>query len=71
MSGITFTINCAAPNYVRFVSEAATAQTIATACWVLGSCGDYLFDTIHGLEGFEIHDHRLNRIARFIREHRD
>ena len=71
MSGIAFTINRAAPNYVRPVSEAATAQTIATACGVLGSCRDYLFDTIHGLEGFEIHDHHLDRIARLVREHRD
>jgi cation transport protein ChaC len=71
MSGIAFTINRAAPNYVRPVSEAATAQTIATACGVLGSCRDYLFDTIHGLKGFEIHDRHLDRIARLVREYRD
>jgi len=71
MSGIAFTINRAAPNYVRPVSEAATAQTIATACGVLGPCRDYLFDTIHGLTGFDIHDDHLNRIARLVREYRD
>jgi cation transport protein ChaC len=66
-SGITFTINRAAPNYVRPVSEADTARVIASACGALGSCRDYLFDTIHGLEGFEIHDHHLDRIAHLVR----
>jgi cation transport protein ChaC len=70
-SGIAFTINRAASNYVRPVSEAATAQVIATACGPLGSCRDYLFDTIHGLEGFEIRDQHLDRIARLVGEHRD
>ena len=69
--GIAFTINRAAPNYVRPVSEADTARVVATACGALGSCRDYLFDTIHGLEGFAIHDHHLNRIARLVSEHRD
>jgi cation transport protein ChaC len=70
-SGIAFTINRAAPNYVRPVSEAETARVVATACGALGSCQDYLFDTIHGLEGFAIRDHHLDRIARLVREHRD
>jgi glutathione-specific gamma-glutamylcyclotransferase len=70
-AGIAFTINHAAPNYVRPVSEANTARVIATACGALGSCRDYLFDTIHGLEGFEIHDRHLDRIARLVSEHRD
>ena len=69
--GIAFTINRAAPNYVRPVSEVDTARVIATASGALGSCRDYLFDTIHGLEGFEIHDHHLDRIARLVSEHRD
>ncbi|MBM1173875.1 gamma-glutamylcyclotransferase [Microvirga arabica] len=68
--GITFTINHAAPNYVRPASEADTARVVATACGALGSCQDYLFDTIHGLKGFGIHDHHLNRIADLVREHR-
>jgi cation transport protein ChaC len=69
--GIAFTINRQAPNYVRPVSEADTARVIATACGALGSCRDYLFDTIHGLEGFAIRDHHLNRIAHLVGEHRD
>jgi len=69
-SGIAFIINRAAPNYVRPSSEADTARVIATACRVLGSCRDYLFDTIQGLEGFEIHDQHLTRIARLVREDR-
>ncbi|HVG48222.1 MAG TPA: gamma-glutamylcyclotransferase [Rubellimicrobium sp.] len=69
-SGIAFIINRAAPNYVRPSSEADTARVIATACGVLGSCRDYLFDTIQGLEGFEIHDQHLTRIARLVREDR-
>jgi cation transport protein ChaC len=69
--GIAFTINRQALNYVRPASEADTARVIATACSALGSCRDYLFDTIHGLEGFAIRDHHLNRIAHLVGEHRD
>ncbi len=68
-SGIAFTIDRTAPNYVRPASEADTARIIATACGALGSCRDYLFDTIHGLEGFGIEDHHLNRIAHQVSEH--
>lgn len=64
-----FTINRKAPNYVRPASEADTA-VIATACGGLGSCRDYLFYTVHGLEEFGIHDHIPNRIAPQVREHR-
>ncbi|MBM6594232.1 gamma-glutamylcyclotransferase [Microvirga pudoricolor] len=66
--GIAFTINRAAPNYVRPVSEASTAQVIATACGALGTCSDYLFDTIQGLEGFGIRDGHLERIARLVNQ---
>jgi glutathione-specific gamma-glutamylcyclotransferase len=65
-SGIAFTINRTAPNYVRPVSEMETARVIATAGGVLGSCRDYLFDTIQGLKGFGIRDRHLNRIAGLI-----
>jgi glutathione-specific gamma-glutamylcyclotransferase len=68
--GIAFTINRAAPNYVRPVSEADTARVVATACGALGPCRDYLFDTLDGLEGFGIHDRHLTRIARLVRGHR-
>lgn len=69
--GIAFTINRHAPNYVRPVSEGDTARVIATACGALGSCRDYLFDTINGLEGFDIRDRHLDRLAHLVREHRN
>ncbi|MET0744039.1 MAG: gamma-glutamylcyclotransferase [Microvirga sp.] len=67
-SGIAFTINRAAPNYVRPVSEEATARVIATACGALGPCRDYLYDTIQGLAGFGIRDPHLERIGRLARD---
>jgi glutathione-specific gamma-glutamylcyclotransferase len=67
---IAFTINRNAANYVRPVSEADTARIIGTAAGVLGSCRDYLFDTIQGLEAFSIRDRHLDRIASLIRERR-
>jgi cation transport protein ChaC len=70
-SGIVFTINRKAPNYVRPTSEANTARVIATACGTLGSCRDYLLDTIEGLEGFGIGDRHLNRIACLVQEHQE
>jgi glutathione-specific gamma-glutamylcyclotransferase len=48
--------------------KADTARIIATAAGVLGSCRDYRFDTIHGLEGFRIRDTHLDRIALLVRE---
>jgi cation transport protein ChaC len=69
--GIAFTINRAAPNYVRPASEADTARVIAAASGALGSSRDYLFDTIQGLEGFGIRDRRLNRLAQLVREYQD
>ena len=65
---IAFTINRRAPNYVRPTSEADTARVIGDASGILGSCRDYLFDTIHGLEGFGIRDRHLDRIARLVHE---
>jgi cation transport protein ChaC len=70
-AGIAFTINRTAPSYVRPVSDSDTARVIAIASGALGSNRDYLFDTIQGLERFEIHDRHLNRIARLLKERRD
>jgi cation transport protein ChaC len=67
-SGVAFIINRSAPNYVRPVAEADTAQVIAAASGALGTCRDYLFDTIQGLDGFGIRDRYLDRIAHLIRE---
>ena len=68
-SGIAFTINRAAANYVRPVSEEDTARVIATAHGALGPCRDYLFDTIQGLAGFGIRDRHLDRIGRLARDY--
>ncbi len=66
--GIAFTINRKAANYVRPTSEAETARIIASASGALGSCKDYLLDTVHGLEGFGIRDRHLDRIAQFVHQ---
>jgi len=66
--GIAFTINRRAPNYVRPASEVETARTIMLATGALGSCKDYLLDTVHGLEGFGIRDRHLDRVAQLVRQ---
>ncbi|WP_425286957.1 hypothetical protein [Microvirga guangxiensis] len=59
---MAFTNNRSVSNYVRPSSEADMPQVIATACGALGPCCDYLYDPIHGLEGFGIHDHHLTSL---------
>ena len=66
--GISFTINRKAPNYVRPTSEAETARIIASASGALGSCKDYLLDTVRGLQDFGIRDRHLDRIAQIVRQ---
>jgi cation transport protein ChaC len=64
---IAFTINRQAPNYVRLASEAETARIVSSATGVLGSCKDYLLDTVQGLKGFGIRNRHLDRMAQIVR----
>lgn len=59
---ITFTINPLHSLYAPKLSIAETAQTIATASGPLGSCKEYLLQTIEGLSQCGIRDRGLLKL---------
>ncbi|MGG6266416.1 gamma-glutamylcyclotransferase [Leptolyngbya sp. AN03gr2] len=59
IDAITFTINPTHPMYDPHLSVEQVATTIATAGGALGSCSDYLSQTIQGLAEHQIVDRSL------------
>ncbi len=60
---LTFVINRAHPRYVPELSVEQTAAMIATACGELGSCREYLENTVAHLRELGVRDANLCRIA--------
>ena len=59
---IAFVINRKYPHYVGNLSLETTVNSIATASGQLGSCADYLIQTVSGLKTVGIRDKRLLRL---------
>ncbi len=59
---LTFVINRAHPRYTRAYSVAQTAAIIATAAGELGSCREYLENTVAHLQALGVRDAALARI---------
>jgi cation transport protein ChaC len=60
---LTFVINHAHPRYMRELSVTEMAGLIATGCGELGSCREYLENTVAHLAELGVRDSNLNRIA--------
>lgn len=60
---LTFVINPAHPRYLRELSVEDTAALIATGCGELGSCREYLENTVAHLAALGVRDTNLARIA--------
>jgi cation transport protein ChaC len=60
---ITFTINHAHPRYAARQDDDAVAQVVARATGPLGTCREYLENTVSHLRDLGIRDARLERIA--------
>ena len=60
---ITFVINHAHPRYMAELSVEQTAALIATGCGELGSCREYLENTMAHLLELGVRDTSLTRIA--------
>jgi cation transport protein ChaC len=60
---ITFTINHAHPRYAARQDDDAVAQVVAQATGPLGTCREYLENTVAHLRDLGIRDARLERIA--------
>ncbi len=62
LPAITFVVNATHPRYVRALSVAQTASLIATASGDLGTCREYLENTISHLRALGVRDAGLARI---------
>ncbi|OYV44139.1 MAG: gamma-glutamylcyclotransferase [Acidocella sp. 20-57-95] len=63
---VTFVINRAHPRYIPEMSIEQTAALIATGCGDLGTCREYLENTISHLAAMGLRDSGLERIARAL-----
>lgn len=59
---IAFVVNRNYPHYVGNLSLETTVNSIATAGGQLGSCADYLIQTVNGLKTVGIKDRQLLRL---------
>jgi len=63
---VTFVINRKHPRYLPELSVEQTAALIATGCGDLGTCREYLENTIAHLAELGLRDNGLERIARLL-----
>jgi cation transport protein ChaC len=64
--GLTFVINRRHPRYLPELSLEQTAALIATGCGDLGSCREYLENTIEHLAALGLRDAGLEKIAKTL-----
>ncbi len=64
---IAFAANHAHERYVRGLDTDETARLLATGAGPLGSCCDYLLDTVSHLEALGIRDKRLEALVERVR----
>ena len=65
---IAFVINRTHNRYAGMLDDETVIQTIADAKGTLGSCSDYLYETVLQLENLGMPDRRLASIARHVRQ---
>lgn len=63
ISAVTFVINRDHPRYIQELSLEQTAALIATGCGDLGTCREYLENTVNHLRELGLNDDGLARIA--------
>jgi cation transport protein ChaC len=63
---VTFVINRRHPRYLPELSVEQTAALIATGCGDLGTCREYLENTMSHLAGLGLRDAGLERIAKAL-----
>lgn len=66
-SAIAFTIDRAGQNYAGGLAAEDVARRLATACGMLGSAADYLFQTCDGLRAHGMADPALDSLAERVR----
>jgi cation transport protein ChaC len=64
---ITFVVDKSCERYTGRLPTPRIAQTIARAEGFLGTCAEYLFNTVDGLNRLGIHDGRMSTLANQVR----
>lgn len=65
---IAFVMNRRSPAYLGRLDHAETAAVIADACGHVGSCAEYLYNTVHHLAERGIYDRNLMRLQALVAE---
>ena len=65
--GFTFVVNRKHERYLGELNHSDTAKAIAEGEGILGSCKDYLFNTINGLMELGIQDSYLKRLQKILK----
>jgi cation transport protein ChaC len=65
---ITFVVDREGPYYVSGLSPERTADVLAVAAGHLGSMADYLYQTVKGLQEWQIHDEYLWQLQELVAE---
>ncbi|USG61869.1 gamma-glutamylcyclotransferase [Sneathiella marina] len=68
VSGLTFVMNRHHPRYIDKLDMEATAKLLATGEGHLGTCREYLMNTIAHLEEMEVKDKYLHQLASKVQE---
>ena len=66
MRAIAFVINPAHERYTGRLTDDAVADALARACGHVGSCAEYLLETVIHLEELGIRDRRLWRLQAMV-----
>lgn len=68
---LAFVMNRKGPAYVGRLPLEETVTMLARACGYIGSCAEYLYNTVHHLEELGIHDRHLWHLQELVAEQID
>jgi cation transport protein ChaC len=66
---VTFVANRLYQQYAGQLDEQEIAARLASATGSLGSCREYLSETLAALHAMDLRDHKLERLQRLISNH--
>ncbi|MDF1585076.1 gamma-glutamylcyclotransferase [Marinimicrococcus flavescens] len=67
LRAIAFVINRSHERYAGKLGDERIVEALASACGPLGSCADYLFNTVAHLDELGIHDPGMHRLCAAVR----
>jgi len=71
VEAVTFISNPDHPNHADQLSDREVADVVASASGTLGTCADYLDQTLASIEALGLHDEHLNSVWRLVMQLKD